>query len=382
MPHVPVLTPIAVRSSALLVLAMLSALLTACGGAQDGATPPTAEQVVHLYNWSDYLAPDTLERFEQTTGIRVVYDVFDSSELLESKLLAGRSGYDVVVPTAPLMEAQIKAGVFRALDPAQLPNLANLDARLMQKVQTHDPGNRFGIPYLWGTTGIGFEHSAIVERMAAAPLDSWAILLDPEVVARFADCGVALLDSPLEVDDAVRIYLGLDPNGEDEAGLAAVEQALTRVRPYVRYFSNTQYINDLANGEICLAMGWTGDVLQARDRAREAGRREEIRYLIPREGATLFFDMMGIPADAPHPANAHRLLDFLMAPQTIADITNYTNFANANAAATPFVDEVIRTDPTIYPPDAQLDLLAADANESDAYRRRLVRMWTRLKARQ
>lgn len=369
------------RASMLTMLIAMTTVLGACGGGDPPADGVEAA-VVHVYNWSDYVAPDTLADFEAQTGIRVVYDVFDSNELLESKLLAGRAGYDVVVPTAPLMEAQIRAGVFQPLDRSLLPNFDNLDPQLLAKVATHDPGNRYGIPYLWGTTGLGYDAQALEQRMAQAPLGSWSLLLDPAVVANFADCGVALLDSPLDVEDAVRIYLGLDPNAEDEAGLAAVEAALEAIRPYVRYFSSSQYINDLANGEICLAMGWTGDVLQARDRAREAGKPLDIRYAIPTPGATLYFDMMAIPADAPHPINAHRFLNFIMEAETIAAISNHTRFASVNAAATPLVLPEIRNDPTIYPPPEQASTLYPDTTESDGYRRRLVRMWTRLKARQ
>lgn len=364
--------------------ALLLALLGPAGGCGGGRTADQGdaadEAVVHVYNWSDYVAPDTIERFEAQTGIRVVYDVFDSSELLESKLLAGSTGYDIVVPTAPYLQAQIEAGVFRELDRSLLPHYDNLDPQMMVKLEPHDPGNRHSIPYLWGTTGLGYNLDRLRQRMADAPLASWSLLFDPEVVANFADCGVALLDAPLEVDDVVRIHLGLDPNGEDEAGLEAVAEALDAIRPYVRYFSNSQYINDLANGEICLALGWTGDVLQARDRAREAGRDWQIRYAIPREGAPLFFDMLAIPADAPHPENAHRFIDFLLQPEIIADVTNYTSFANPNQAATPLVDEDIRSAPNIYPPADVVARLTPDGAESDAYRRRLVRMWTRMKA--
>lgn len=367
-----------------LCLCAAAALLAACGSsAPDGeGEDDGGEAVVYVYNWSDYVAPDTIENFEQATGIRVVYDVFDSSELLESKLLAGSTGYDIVVPTAPYMEVQIKAGVFRPLDRSLLTNYDNLDPAMMAKLETHDPGNRYGIPYLWGTTGLGYNLDRLRERMEDPPLGSWALLFDPQIVSRFADCGVALLDAPLEVDDAVRIYLGLDPNAEDEAGLDAVAEALAAIRPHIRYFSNSQYINDLANGEICLALGWTGDVLQARDRAREVGRPWEIRYAIPQEGAPLFFDMMAIPADAPHPGNAHRFIDYVLEAQTIASVTNFTSFANPNRAATPLVDEAIRDDPMIYPPPAVVERLSPDAAESDGYRRRLVRMWTRLKAGQ
>jgi putrescine transport system substrate-binding protein len=357
--------------------ALLPALLLAGCGRGD---PASGQNVVHVYNWSDYVAPDTLERFERETGIRVVYDVFDSNELLESKLLAGNTGYDVVVPTAPNLERQIGAGVYQRLDRTQLANWRHLDAAMLSKAASHDPGNAYAMPYLWGTTGFGYNLERITERMPDAPLDSWALLFDPLVVARFADCGVALLDAPMEVDDSVRIYLGLDPNTEDEEGVAAVEAALQAIRPYVRYFSSSQYVNDLANGEICLAMGWTGDVLQARDRAREAGKAWTVRYAIPKEGASLFIDMMAIPVDAPHVANAHRFLDFLMRPDVIADITNYTGFANANLAALPAVDPNVRDNASVYPPPEVAAKLWPDNAESDAYLRTMVRMWTRLKA--
>ena len=231
------------------------------------------EPVLNVYNWSDYIAEDTIEKFEAATGIKVNYDVFDSNEVLEAKMLAGGSGYDVVVPTSSFLARQIVAGVFQPLDMSKLANSGNLDSQISELVTQHDPGNEHSINYLWGTTGIGYNKPAIEERMADAPLDSWDMVLNPDVVANFADCGVSMLDAPSEMVSATLHYLGLDPNSEDKGDLAKAEEHLQKIRPHVRYFHSSQYINDLANGDICLAVGWSGDVLQARDRANEARKR-------------------------------------------------------------------------------------------------------------
>lgn len=348
------------------------------------ATAPTAaaadaEKVVNVYNWSDYIAEDTISKFEAATGIEVNYDVFDGSEVLEAKLLAGSSGYDVVVPTAIFLEHQIEAGVFLQLDRRALPNHANLDTAIMQRVAAHDPGNRHAIPYMWGTTGFGFNRAKVEERMPNAPTGSWDMLLDPAVAAKFADCGISLLDSPTDVIPTVLAYLGLDPASEDPADLARAEERLLAVRPHIRYFHSSQYINDLANGETCVAMGWSGDVLQARDRAAEAERGVEVAYTIPREGAIIWFDLMAIPVDAPHPQNAHAFLDFIMRPQIAADITNYVFYANANAASLGLVADEVKSDPSIYPTDAVKAKLFAATTKSPAFSRLLTRAWTRIR---
>src|SRR5688572_12167933 len=293
------------------------AVLVACGGDKPGAESTAAaaapeEKAVNVLNWSDYIADTTVADFEQATGIKVTYDVFDSNEVLETKLLAGRSGYDIVVPTAPFLERQIKAGVFLPLDKAKLPNLKNMDPDIMQRVAAHDPGNRYSLTYLWGTVGIGYNPEEVKRALGTDTIDSWAAIFEPANAAKLAKCGIALLDAPTDVYGSVAIYKGLDPNSEKAEDLKVVEDALAKVRPHVRYFHSSQYINDLASGEICVALGWSGDVLQARDRGAAAQKPVTVKYAIPKEGAINYFDMLAIPADAPHPDNAHAFLNFLM----------------------------------------------------------------------
>lgn len=358
-----------------LVLVATSSLTLAVSGviAQE-------QKRLNIYNWSDYIAEDTIQNFEERTGIDVTYDVFDGNEVLEAKLLAGSSGYDLVVPTSSFLERQIQAGVFRELDKSQLPNLENLDPTLMEQVAAQDPDNAHAIIYMWGTTGFGYNTEMISERMPDAPVDSWDMMLDPEVVAKFADCGVAVLDAPAtDVVPIVLNYLGLDPNSEDTEDLAKAQEQLLKIRPYVRYFHSSQYINDLANGEICLAMGWSGDLLQARDRAAEADQGVAIDYVIPKEGTVLWFDLMGIPADAPHPENAHLFLNYLLEPEVTAGITNYVFYANANTAATEFVEEEVKQDPGIYPPEEVKAELFPVLAKSPRYSRSLTRAWTGVK---
>jgi putrescine transport system substrate-binding protein len=325
-----------------LLIGLLSLWLTACGGPTD---------VVHVYNWNDYIAADVLRQFEAETGIRVIYDVYDSNEMLETRLLAGASGYDVVFPTAlPYAARHLRAGIYAPLDRGALPNLQNLDAGILASLAAIDPGNEHVLPYTWGTTGLGYNRNAVQRRLGedAAP-NSWDMLFDPESSAQLADCGIAVLDDPEEALHAVLMWLGRDGNSADPEDLDAAVEAFRAVRPHIRYFHSSQYINDLANGDICLAMGWNGDVIQARDRALEAGTGADIVYVAPAEGALIWIDLMAIPRDAPHPQAAHRFIDFLMRPQVIAQITNYVSYANANAAALPHVAPEIRDDPAIYP---------------------------------
>ncbi len=280
--------------------------------AASAALDTDAELVLNVYNWSDYIDESVIEDFTRETGIKVQYDVFDSNEVLETKLLAGSTGYDIVVPSASFLERQIKAGVFQKLDPARLPNLKNMDPEITQRVALHDPGNEHSVNYLWGTSGVGYNVDKIKAAMPDAPIDSFAMFYDPKVVAKFKDCGVSILDAPSEVVGTVLIYLGKEANSENPDDLAAAEKVLTTIRPFIKYINSSKYIEDLANGEICLALGWSGDVLQARDRADEAGNGITIKYAIPKEGAVMFFDMLAIPADAKHVKNAylvHRLPD-------------------------------------------------------------------------
>lgn len=358
--------------SAPLFLVLL--LLAACAREQEGPE-------LRVYNWSDYIAPDTVARFESETGIRVVYDVFDSNEVLEAKLLSGASGYDIVVPTSDFMGRQIIAGVFQALDVNLLPNYSNLDSDLMALVATFDPGNRYGVPFLWGTTGIGYNVAQVRQALGDdAPVGSLDLLFKPEYARKLADCGIALLDAPTEVFSAVLNYLGLDPNSHvSEHYEVQARQLLDRVRPHIRYFHSSQYINDLANGDICVTFGWSGDILQARDRAAEAGNGVQIAFSTPREGALMWFDMLAIPADSRHVDYAHRFINFLLRPDVIADITNYVKFANANAAATELLPAAIRSDPAIYPPPDMRERLYTDKVTPPKVDRVMTRVWTAVK---
>jgi putrescine transport system substrate-binding protein len=373
-------------------LAGLAALLVACGQkpaeqappAADAAAPAAAldtdeELVLNIYNWSDYIDPEVIPEFEKATGIKVNYDVFDSNEVLETKLLAGSTGYDIVVPSAQFLERQIKAGVFQKLDKSKIPNLQNVDPEIAQRVALHDPGNEYAVTYFWGTSGIGYNVEKIKAALPDAPVDSWRMFYDPAVVSKFKDCGVSVLDAPSEVIGTVLIYLGRDPNSEKPEDLKAAEEVLMKIRPYIRSVNSSKYIDDLANGESCLALGWVGDVFQARDRADEAGKGMTIAYNIPKEGAVMFFDMLAVPADAKHPKNAHLFIDYLMTPEVAARNTNYVNYANANAASMQFISDEVKANQSIYPSEEVKLKLQPDLAETPEFTRQLTRTWTRFK---
>jgi len=366
----------------LVALAVLS--LAACGGKKEGEEAAAApeEKVLFVYNWSDYIGETTIADFEAKTGIKVTYDVFDSNEVLETKLLAGRTGYDVVVPSASFLERQIKAGVFLKLDKSKLPNLVNMDQDIMQRVALHDPGNEHAINYLWGTTGIGYNPDKVKAALGTDTIDSWAAILEPESAKKLAKCGVAMLDAPSEVMDSVLIYLGRDPNSEKAEDLAAAEAQLMKVREYVKYFHSSQYINDLATGEICVALGWSGDVLQAKSRGAEAETPVNVAYAVPKEGAIIWFDMLAIPADAPHPNNAHAFLNFIMEPAVVAGVSDYVEYANGNSASFSLISESVRTNPSVYPPDEVKQKLHAHLAESQEFSRELNRSWTKVRTGQ
>ena len=366
---------------------MMASALVACGQKKNEAPAETAqapaaasaaeEKVVNVYNWSDYIDPAVLEQFTAETGIKVNYDVFDSNEVLETKLLAGNTGYDVVVPTAAFMERQIKAGVFRKLDRAKLPNWSNLDPEILQRVALHDPGNEHSVNHMWGTTGIGYNEAKVKAIDPNAPVDSWNLVFDPKWAAKFKDCGISFLDAPSEVVSAILAWKGKDPNSQNPDDLKLAEDVLTSVRPYVRMIHSSNYIDALANGELCVAIGWSGDVLQARDRAAEAGQGIVVKYAVPKEGTIMWFDMYAIPADAPHPDNAHAFINFMMKPEVAAANSNFVNYASGNAAAVPLVNESVRNDPGVYPPPEVKAKLFPDLAESEEYTRLLNRAWTR-----
>jgi len=350
----------------------------ACAALLFAAAAHAAEdKVLNVYNWSDYIAEDTIAGFEKETGIKVNYDVYDSNETLEAKLLAGRSGYDLVVPSANFIAAQIKAGIFRKLDRARLKNWGNLDAKIVKRLEAQDPGNQFAAPYLWGTTGIGYNVEKVKARLGDLPIESWDLIFKPELAKKLADCGVALLDSPTDVFDTARNYLGLKPTSEGEDDLKKAEALLRKARPYVKYFHSSQYIDDLANGEICVALGYSGDVFQAID---DAAGKQDLAYVIPKEGAVLWFDVMAIPADAPHPENAHRFIDYVLRPEVIAAISDEVFYANPNARATPLVSAEVRDDPAIYPPEAVMARLFPQRAHGTKFMRAQSRAWTRIKS--
>jgi putrescine transport system substrate-binding protein len=371
-----------------MAVALAAGLLLASCGRQAAAPSPDsaatgaateADKVVNVYNWSDYIDPEIVPAFEKEYGIKVNYDVFDSNEVLETKLLAGRTGYDVVVPSASFLQRQIQAGVFQKLDKSQLPNLKNLDPDIARRIEVHDPGNQYGVNYLWGTSGVGFNEAQIASAMPNAPVDSFAMFYDPNVIRNFQKCGVSILDAPDEMVGTVLLYLGRNPNSEALEDLQAAEKVLLAIRPYVRYINSSKYIEDLANGELCLALGWSGDVGQARRRAIEAGKTYTIKYNVAKEGAIMFFDMLAIPADAPHPKNAHLFIDYMLRPEVAASNSSSMHFTTSNAAAYKLVDPAVYNDPEVYPSDAQKAHMYPNASHSLAYTRELNRTWTRFK---
>ncbi|WP_222910082.1 MULTISPECIES: polyamine ABC transporter substrate-binding protein [Pseudomonadaceae] len=337
---------------------------------------------VHIYNWSDYIGETTLEEFEKETGIKPVYDVFDSNETLEGKLLAGRTGYDVVVPSNHFLGKQIRAGAFQKLDKSKLPNWENLDPALLKQLEKNDPGNAYAAPYLWGTNGIGYNVEKVTAALGIEKVDSWAVLFEPENAKKLAGCGIALLDSADEMIPAVLNYLGLDPNSTDPDDYAKAEAKLLEIRPYVRYFHSSKYVSDLANGNICIAAGFSGDVFQAAARADEAGKGIEIAYSIPKEGGNLWFDMLAIPADAQNVDEAHAFINYLLDPQVIATVSDYVGYANPNTKADTLMDQEVRNDPSIYPPQAVLDRLYVSAELPQKIMRLMTRTWTKVKSGQ
>jgi len=297
--------------------------------------------------------------------------------VLETKLLAGNTGYDVVVPSASFLERQIKAGVFQKIDRAKIPNWSNLDPEILQRISLHDPGNEHSVNHMWGTDGIGYNEGKVKKIMPNAPVDSWNLVFDPKIAAKFKDCGISVLDAPSEMVAVVLAYLGKDPNSQSEEDLKLAEDKLMAVRPYIRMIHSSQYIDALANGEICIAVGWSGDMLQARDRAAEAGQGNVIKYSIPKEGTIIWFDVYAIPKDAPHPDNAHAFINFMERPEVAAANSNFINYANGNAASLQFINDAVKNDPGIYPTAEVKAKLFPDLAETEEFTRLLNRTWTR-----
>jgi putrescine transport system substrate-binding protein len=338
------------------------------------------ERTVNFYNWSNYIAPGVLEDFTKETGIKVVYDTFDANETLETRLLAGKSGYDVVVPTAYFLQRQIKANVFQKLDKAKLPNLANAWPFVTQHLSTYDPGNVYAVNYMWGTTGIGYNVKKVREILGdEGKIDSWDIVFKPENLAKFRDCGVHMLDSADDIFPAALDYLGLDPNSTKQADLERAADLVGKIRPYVRKFHSSEYLSALATGEICLVVGWSGDIMQAKSRAAEAKNGIEIGYVIPKEGAQMFFDNLAIPADAQHVAEAYELIDYLNRPEVAAKNSDFLSYANGNLASQKLVDPKILGDKNIYPDDATLQKLFVITARDPATQRIINRLWTKVK---
>ena len=356
----------------------LASLLAACSG--NSSPPPqvsaaASENVLNVYNWSDFIGPSIISDFEKESGIKVHYDVYETNEMMEVKLLSGHTNYDIVVPGGSFFEREVKAGVYRKLDKSLLPNLKNLDPGAVLATAVYDPGNQYGVDYTWLiSVGIGYELAKVKARLPNAPLESWSLMFDPKLLARLRDCGVSVLDSPDDVVGSVLAYLGRDPNSESPEDLASAEEVLRAIRPYVRYVDSTRYVADLANGDLCLALGWSGDIAQARRRAMEAGHAVTIGYSVPKEGALSIVDVMAIPADAPHPKNAHVFIDYLLRPEVAAK----------NAAAITYASGVAgsESDTAVYPaPEARARLVPMRAR-SQEFTRALMRMWTRFKTGQ
>jgi putrescine transport system substrate-binding protein len=336
------------------------------------------DKVVNVYNWSDYIDPSILEDFTKETGIKVTYDVFDSNEILETKLLAGGSGYDVVVPSGNFLARQIEAGVFQKLDKSKLTNLSNMWDVVTERVAKYDPGNEYSVNYMWGTVGLGYNTKKVQDALGVDKLDSWSYFFDPEKLKKLADCGVYVLDSPADMIPAALWYLGLDPNSTSQEDVGKAEEALMKIRPYIRKFHSSEYINALANGDICLAVGFSGDVFQARDRAAEADQGVDIAYSIPKEGAQMWFDQLAIPADAKHVEEAHTLINYLMRPEVAAKASNYVFYSKGNKASQQFIDKDILGDTAIYPDEATLAKLYIVLPYDPKAQRVVTRSWTRI----
>ncbi|QVM95001.1 extracellular solute-binding protein [Pseudomonas sp. B21-012] len=347
------------------------------------ALPVQAEEkVLNLYSWADYVAPETLQRFEQETGYKVRYDTFDTTEVLETKLLTGGSGYDVVVPSSSLLARALAAGALQPLQAQAMPGYANLDPDLLAKLAEVDPGNQYAVPYTWGTLGLGMNLEAVRQRLGDVPLDSLDLLFKPEYASKLKDCGIAMSDSPQEVIGVALHYLGKDPYSRDKDDLAAAQALLKQLQPSISYVANGRQINDLANGSVCLALTYNGDAAMAADQAHKAGKPYQVIYRIPREGTLIWQDNLVMPKDAPHPEAARAFIAFMLRPDSVAPLTNTLFFANANQAATPLVDEAVRGDPDIYPSAEIRARLFADRSMSLADMRQRTRLWTTFRSRQ
>ena len=343
------------------------------------AAQNTEEKVLNLASWSEYIAPDTVPNFERETGIKVYYETYDNNEVLESKLMTGHTNFDVVVPTAGFLERQRKAHIYQKLDKTALSNLGNTDPEIMRLLAVDDPGNLYAVPYMFSLTGLGYNVEQVGARLGNSAASSWGLLFDPKNAAKLQDCGIAIIDSPIDVFTAAIIYLGHDPNSFDPADIVAASQTLAKIRPYIRYIEPSQHIPDLANGNLCLSLTWAGDLGQARRRALESKTGATLNFFIPREGALIVVDMMAIPADAPHPRNALLWLNYLLRAEVIAGITNYIHYPNGNRASFALVEPEIRSDRTIYPDEETRRRLIPPRAAPADYARLMTREWTRFR---
>jgi putrescine transport system substrate-binding protein len=376
------------RISAAALLSVSSFLLISCGQHDVGAhNIPSGENqdgnnVVNFYNWADNIAPDTISSFEKKTAIKVNVTYFETEEILESRLLTGHSGFDVVVPAASLFLRQIRSGAYLQLDKKQLPNLVNMDPAFMNRVTINDPGNAYSVLYSWGTVGVGYNKKMVAKVLPNVPVDSWGLIFDPKLAAKLGNCGILIFDAPAAVLRVALMYLGRDPNAPNPKDLADVEKVLADVRPYIRTIDSSADVEALANGDICVAVGYNSDFVQARARANEAKNGNEIGYLIPKEGSLLWFLLLAIPRDAPHVDNAHRFINYLMDPQVTANMTKSTGNANANFVATSLLDASTRADTTIYPSPQEQRRLLVQMEDSEEQSRTFTRIWQKFKTAQ
>ena len=360
-------------------LSSFALVLGACLAPLGSMTPARAEAVLNVANWTDYIDQKALEEFTKETGIRVIYDTYDSNEILETRLLAGGAGYDIVAPSATFLQRQIKAGVFQKLNKALLPNLKGISADISARLAVYDPGNEYSVPYMWFTTGVAYNTAKIKERLGDKAMDTWDIVFKPENMKKLADCGVYFLDSPEDILAIAAKYAGLSPELRDAAGIRRAAEVVSHVRPYVRKFHSSEYINGLANGDICLAIGWAGDAFQARTRAREAGGGVDVTYVIPREGTLMSIDALAIPKDAPHVAEAHKFIDFLLRPEIAARNTGVTNFANPVSASKSLLPPAVADNKSIYPDDAMARKLFTVSTKEADVQKIITREWSRVK---
>jgi putrescine transport system substrate-binding protein len=371
------------------VMLCLSALLMiSCSSPDSGAQHTQSgdknddQKVLNFYNWDDYIGPNTISSFEKLTGIKVHTSSLDSNETLESRMLTGNSGFDVVVTNAAYLQRQIRSGAYLPLDKKQLSNLINLDPAIMARAALYDPGNVHGVVYTWGTFGIGYNEKMLGEALPKVPLNSWRLIFDPAFASKLAKCGITIIDTPAAVTRLVLIYLRKNPNEPSPQDLADVETVLTRIRPFIRNVDTSGEIEAMANGDICIAVGDNGTFVQARRRANDAKNGIKIAYMIPEEGSLLWFDMLAIPRDAPHVANAHVFLNYLMTPQVMASISNFIGYANANLAATPMLDSLVVTNTAIYPTPDQRQRLSVQMEDSPDQARAITRIWQKFKTGQ